>query len=85
MMENKVLIILNIPELDETYDMMVPVSRKVGNLIELISKFLLEITDGKYKVDVHKNLYNKESGHRYNNNTLVIDTDIRNGARLILI
>lgn len=84
-MENKILIILNVPELDETYDMMIPTSRKIGNLIELISKFLTEITDGKYKVDIHKNLYNKENGQRYNNNALVIDTDIRNGTRLILI
>ncbi len=84
-MENKVLIILNVPELDETYDIMIPVSRKIGNIIELISKFLIDITDGKYVVDIHKNLYNKESGYRYNNNALVIDTDIRNGARLVLI
>ena len=84
-MENKVLIILNVSELDETYDIMIPVSRKIGNIIELISKFLIDITDGKYVVDIHKNLYNKESGYRYNNNALVIDTDIRNGARLVLI
>lgn len=84
-MENKVLIILNVPELDENYDMMIPISRKVGNLIELISKFLFEITDGKYSVDVHKSLYNKETGYRYNNNSLIADTDIRNGTRLVLI
>lgn len=84
-MENKVLIILDIPELDESYDIMIPVSRKVGNLIELISKFLTEITDGRYMVDIHKNLYNKESNQRYNNNSLIIDTDIRNGTRLVLI
>ncbi len=84
-MENKVLIILNVPELDETYDMMIPISRKIGNLIELISKFLIEMTNGKYKIDIHKNLYNKETGQRYNNNSLVIDTDIRNGTRVILI
>lgn len=84
-MENKVLIILNVPEIDETYDMMIPISRKVGNIIELISKFLIEVTDNKYKIDIHKNLYNKETGQRYNSNTLVIDTDIRNGTRLVLI
>lgn len=84
-MENKVLIILNVPELDETYDMMIPISRKVGNVIELISKFLTDMTDGKYKIDIHKNLYNKETGQRYNNNALVLDTDIRNGTRIILI
>ncbi len=84
-MENKVLVILNLPELDETYDIMIPVSRKIGNIIELISKYLYEETDGKYQIDIHKSLYNKESSQRYSNNQLVIETDIRNGTRLILI
>lgn len=84
-MENKVLVILSVPELDETFDIMVPASRKIGNVIELISKLLVEITDGNYMVDTHKNLYNKETNQRYNNNILVIDSDIRNGTRLILI
>jgi hypothetical protein len=83
--ENKVLVILNLPELDETYDIMIPVSRKIGNIIELISKYLYEETDGKYQIDIHKSLYNKESSQRYSNNQLVIETDIRNGTRLILI
>ncbi len=84
-MENKVLVVLNLPELDETFDIMIPISRKIGNIIELISKFLNEETEGQYQIDVHKNLYNKETGQRYNNNQLVIETDIRNGTRLILI
>lgn len=84
-MENKILVILNLPELDENYDIMIPISRKIGNIIELISKFLSEETEEKYKIDLHKNLYNKESGQRYNNNQLVIETDIRNGTRLVLI
>lgn len=84
-MENKVLVILNIPEIDESYDIMIPISRKVGNIIELISKFLNEETDGQYKIDINKNLYNKESGQRYSNNQLVVETDIRNGTRLVLI
>lgn len=84
-MENKVLVILNIPEIDESYDIMIPISRKVGNIIELISKFLNEETDGQYKIDINKNLYNKESGQRYSNNQQVVETDIRNGTRLVLI
>lgn len=84
-MENKVLVILNLPELDESFDIMIPISRKIGNIIELISKYLDEETEGQYVIDVHKNLYNKETGQRYNINQLVIETDIRNGARLVLM
>ena len=84
-MENKVLIILSIPELDQDYDLMIPVSRKVGNIIELIAKFLKEETEEQYEVVKNKNLYNRDTSQRYNNNVLVIDTDIRNGTKLILI
>ncbi|MBQ9013545.1 MAG: hypothetical protein IJ094_08355 [Bacilli bacterium] len=84
-MENKVLIILSIPELDQDYDLMIPVSRKVGNIIELIAKFLKDETEEQYEVVKNKNLYNRDTSQRYNNNVLVIDTDIRNGTKLILI
>lgn len=82
---NKVLIILNVPEIDTDFDLMIPVSRKVGNLIELLAKFLEENSKGEYKIDIHKNLYNKDTGQRYNCNSLIYDTDIRNGTKLILI
>ena len=84
-MENKVLVVLKVPELDESYDFMIPVSRKVGNVIELLADFIKEETNGEYEIDPHKNLYNHETGERYNNNMVVIDTNIRNGTNLILI
>lgn len=84
-MDNKVLVILKIPELDESYDFMIPVSRKIGNVIELLAEFVKEETNGSYELDVHKNLYNHETGERYNNNAIVIDTNIRNGTNLVLI
>lgn len=85
MKENKVLVILSVPEIDETYDLLVPIDRKIGNIIELFQKFLLEITEGNYKIDVHKNIYNSQSNQPYDINSLLIDTDIRNGTKLILL
>ena len=84
-MGNKILIILSIPELDETYDLMVPLSRKVGNLIELIAKMLNELTNGEYEVDKYKGLYNSDNGEKYNNDSLIYNTDIRNGSKVILM
>ena len=84
-MENKILIMLIVPELDETYDLFIPINRKIGNVIELINKFLSDITKNIYKGSIHQNLYNHETGTRYNINNTVYETDIRNGTKLVLI
>ena len=84
-MENKVFVTLIVPELDENYDLLMPVNRKIGNIIELINKFLLEQTKDLYRCNVNQNLYNHESGMRYNINNTIYETDIRNGTKLVLI
>lgn len=84
-MNNKVLIKLTVPDLDDSYDVFVPINRKIGNVIELLNKSLNELTKGVYKGTRQQNLYNKYTGARYNNNLLVIETDIRNGTHVILI
>lgn len=82
---NKVLIKLTIPDLDSSYDVFIPINRKIGNVIELLNKSLNELTKGIYEGTRQQNLYNKYTGTRYNNNLLVIETDIRNGTHIILI
>ncbi len=84
-MENKVFVTLIVPELDENYDLLMPVNRKIGNIIELINKFLIEQTKDLYRCNVNQNLYNHESGMRYNINNTIYETDIRNGTKLVLI
>ena len=40
------------------------------------------------KIDLAKDKFimiNKTTGKRYDNNTVIIDTDIRNGTRLVLM
>lgn len=85
MNNNKVLVILTVPDLDDSYDVFIPINRKIGNIIELLNKSLNELTKGVYVGDKQQNLYNKYTGARYNNNLLVIETDIRNGSHIILI
>lgn len=84
-MNNKVLVELIVPELDERYDLYIPINRKIGNIIELLNKSLSDITHGEYEGNIHQNLYNRYNNSRYNNNSLVYETDIRNGSCLILL
>ena len=84
-MEEKLLVILSVPDIDETFDLLIPPGRKIGNLIELIKKAMDKITDEKYIFDDYKSLYNSEDGVKYNNNSLIADTNIKNGTKIILM
>lgn len=84
-MKNKILVELFIPEIDTSYDIYIPINKKVGNVIELLNKAISEITEGSYVGSNQNFLYNAVTKERYQINYYIIDTDIRNGTKLILI
>ncbi len=83
-MKNKVLVELAVPELDAVYDVFIPINRKVGNVIQLLMQAVSELSSGNYQGNEHVFLYNAFTNEKYSINSLIIDTDIRNGSRLIL-
>lgn len=84
-MKNKVLVEIVVPELDESYDVYIPVNKKVGNIIELVNKALKEVSNGTYINNNKKNIYNVLTGNSYDMDILVRNTDIRNGTILIIV
>ena len=81
MFDNKYLVDLYVLSLDKHFEMFIPVDEKVGNIVNLLDKSLLSMLSSNNKFAL-LNLY---SGNLYKNNDLVRNTDIQNGARLILI
>jgi len=84
-MKNKILVELIIPEIDEKYNIYIPINKKVGNLIVLLNKVIKELSNGIYNGNEKTALYDKKTGEKYNINSLVRETTIRNGSSLILI
>lgn len=84
-MKNEILVELIVPVIEEKYDVYIPINRRIGNIIILISKAIFDISSGLYQVDENSSLYNRETGQRYVIDDLVRLTDIRNGTSLILI
>lgn len=84
-MKNKVLIKLIVPELGETYDLFVPVNEYIWKIIRLSITAVSDLS--REKLDINKNYYliNKENGNVYQNNQIVINTDIRNSTELVLL
>ncbi len=84
-MKNKVLVELIVPAIDQTYNVYFPVNRKIGNIINLLNKSLYEITNGSFIGTNRTYLYDRNNGEIYPIDTLVRDTNIRNGTSVVLL
>ena len=84
-MNNKVLVTVNVPSLEKSFDIFVPVNRRVHNVIALVKKSLFDISGHAFNMDNTYTLYNADTGSAYDMNKLIRDTDIRNNSRLILL
>lgn len=84
-MKNKVLVHLLIPEIDESYDIFVPINIRIGTVIKLLNKSLVELTNGIYQEKSGRKLYNVADSSVYDINLLVRNTNIRNGVTIILM
>ena len=85
MIENKVLVSVNVPILENKYDIYFPVNRKMSNVIGMIKSSLYDLSQGIFDVNADYVLYNKENGEAYDMNILVRDSNIRNGSQVILL
>lgn len=84
-MKNKVLVHLLIPEIDQEYDIFIPINIRIGTVIELLNKSLVELTNGIYQLRDNRNLYNLENSGVYQINDLVRNTNIRNGVSVVFM
>ncbi len=84
-MNNKVLIRLISPELDNSFDIFIPVNEMIWKITKLIVKSVSDLSG--INLDINKNyiLINQSSGKVYDNNEIIINTDIRNTTELVLL
>lgn len=84
-MKNKVLVQIIIPDIEKSFDIYLPINKRVGNIINLLNQAITEITKGTYQGTQKTGLYNSRTGEKYSVNDLVRNTSIRNGVRLVLL
>ena len=82
---NKVLINLYVPMLDNTFDIFIPVNEYVWKINKLIVKSLSDLTFNTLDVDEEYIIINPKTGKIYDNNEIILETDIRNLTKLLLI
>lgn len=59
-------------------------SKRIGNIINLIAKALNEL-GYSYNILKSLSLYSRTTGEKYPINSLLYNTDIRNGAELVIL
>ncbi len=84
-MKNKVLVKLIIPEIDQEYDVVLPINKKIGNIINLLNESIDELSSGELVKSKSNKLYNAITNEKYPSDILLANTNIRNGTILILI
>ncbi len=84
-MKNKVLVELIVPQIDQSFNLYIPINKKVGNVILLLNKAISDLTNGIYVGSNRSFLYDSITGDKYNINDLVIKTNRRNGSVLVLM
>lgn len=84
-MNNKILIKLIVPDLDDSFDIFIPVNELVWKVKKLIVKTIVDITNIEPDENKYYILINKNNTRIYQNNEIIINTDIRNGSEIILI
>lgn len=83
-MKNKVLIKVISPELEQSYDVFIPVNEIIWRINKLIVKSISDLSNSNFDLSLDYILMNKETGRIYRNNEIVIDTDIRNASELVI-
>ena len=83
-MDFRVYITLEVPILDTSYELLVPIDRRIHDLIELLRDNIKELRENYYQNKI-PNIFNKSNGELYDMNLIIKDSDINTGTRLILI
>lgn len=83
-MEYKVLVNISIPEIEEKYEVYLPVNKYIGEICFTLSKIFHEQSKS-FPIKKNGVLFNVENGKPYDVKLLLRDTDIKNGTELIYI
>lgn len=81
---NKYLVTLYVPFIEEQFDVFIPNSKRVVDIVYYSTKVISDLYDGEFPIQNY-NLINRLNGKIYDKNTIISDTDIRNGTELIII
>lgn len=84
-MEYKVLIKIYFPLIEESFEVYIPTTHTLNYIARMAQKAVVDNYNKSYVIKERPIICNKITGQIYERDKLVIDTDIRNGTKIIII
>ena len=84
-MNNKVLVNLIVPSIEERYNVFIPINKKTIEIIFLLNKAINDMTDGSFPMSSNLSLIDAETGVIYDVDGTFKENNILNDTKLILI
>ena len=84
-MKNKILVQVIVPDIEEEYNVFIPVNKKVGSVAILLSKAIQEMTNNIFMENNANGIYNSDTGELLSPDLMIRETSIKNGSRVILM
>lgn len=84
-MDNKVLVNVYVPIIEEEYDVWIPICKRVDTVIVLLVKAIADLSGGSYNPSKIPLLYDRITAECYDEKDILKKTNIKNGSKLILI
>lgn len=81
---NKLLVSIEIPSIEQNYDLFIPVNKKVGTIKKFVIESIYELSEGMLKQKDYL-FIDIDTGVKYENDIYVRDSGIKNGARIMVI
>lgn len=81
----KALVEIFVPAADTSYDVYIPLSCRMSEVLMLVNKVIGDLLEGKFRPTGETILCDKETGIIFNINLSVMELGIKNGSKLMLI
>lgn len=81
----KILVEIFVPAANRSFDVFIPQTSKMSEIVSLVAKALGDLSSGRYKPDTTAILCDAETGYIFNINLSVYELEIKNGSKLMLI
>ncbi len=84
-MNNKILVNIIVPSIESSFNVYIPINKKIGTIKKCILKCIGELSDGYFEYEDKVIILDRDTGKEFDNNMYLKDTDIKNGTKLIII
>lgn len=81
----KVLVEIFVPAAKRSFDVFVPPTSILSEVVSLVTRSVCELSEGKYNPDVTAILCDAQSGRIFNINLSLYELEIKTGSKLMLI